>query len=200
MSLPPKQKKLSRLISAYYDMHRANETAERILNLPPDFPRADDVAEDLMIVFVISYARPFTQNSGVGWILTEYPNHPEFGDAETKTAHERIMYVRNNLYAHANRENLGVKIIPPGVTNPDTGRVRDVFDFNIGKRSFIKREYIEWLARVPFEFSKILRRDIDALIEELFKPQNPTAAFELQTGYEHFAWGNPPVNNPSSQP
>jgi hypothetical protein len=188
-----RNKRLARLISAFYDMHRAVETAERILNLPPDFPHADDVVEDLMLVFVMCYSRPFTENTGVGCILNEYPNYPTFGDTETKLAHDRMIYIRNNLYAHANVENLGVEIVPPGVANRVTGEARSTFDFNIGKRSFIRREYVAWLMKVPLAFKALLRLEIESLIANLFKASNPTSAFELQTGYIDFAWGAPPI-------
>src|SRR5690349_14572207 len=91
-----KEKKLFRLISAYSDMHDSVQAASLILNGAPD-----DLHEHLFLSMVVAYGRPFTQNAGVGCIKVDYPNYPDFGDAEMRDRHSRLIDLRNKFLAHS---------------------------------------------------------------------------------------------------
>jgi hypothetical protein len=85
--MPPEnkqEKKLVRLISAFSDINESGEAADTLLGGAPE-----ELLQHLFLSFVASYARPFTENRGIGRILTDYPAFPDFADQEMNARHRR---------------------------------------------------------------------------------------------------------------
>ena len=157
------EKRLIRLISAFSDMSDSVEAAKLIMEGVPD-----DLYPHLFLSMVLACGRPFTENRGVGRIQCDYPNYPDFGDADMPDRHKRLLDLRNKFLAHSSAEGTRVEVIPPGVANPRGGRVLSSFSFNMGKRTFPEVRYVEWLRNAPVSFGKRLYSDIQQLLQQRF--------------------------------
>ncbi|HAK07603.1 MAG TPA: hypothetical protein DCO65_10135 [Spartobacteria bacterium] len=138
------EKKLIRLISAISDIDESLNAADAIIAGAPS-----PLYGHLFLSMAVSYCRPFTQSDGIGSILVEYPNFPDFGGDDMRARHQRMLDLRNKFLAHSSAEGTRVQIIPPGIPNPLGNPPKATFDFNIGKRRFPKVEFIEWLRVLP---------------------------------------------------
>ena len=185
MTAPQRQqKKLVRLISALLDMLQSVEAANLLVR-----GVSDKLYGHLFLSMVVAYARPFTENQGVGRIQCDYPRYPDFGDSEMSTRHSRLLDLRNKFLAHSSAEGTRVQIIPPGVPNPLGKPTQANFTFIMGKRTFADLRYVEWLRVAPEAFGRRLYSDIQQLIEQAFAAQSGmTTPFELPTGHENFQW------------
>jgi hypothetical protein len=178
------QKKLIRLISAFSDMAQSLEAANSLVR-----GVQDKLYGHLFLSMVVAYARPFTENRGVGRIQFDYPRYPDFGDSDMPARHSRLLDLRNKFLAHSSAEGTRVIIIPPGAPNPLGRPTQPNFTFIMGKRTFADTQYVEWLRAAPEAFSQRLYSDIHQLLEQSFAAQaGLTSPFELPTGHENFQW------------
>ena len=185
MSSKTKQdKKLVRLIAAISDMEQSIDAASALLAGAPTV-----LFDHLFLSMVVSYGRPFTENKGVGCIMVDYPDYPEFLDEEMVLRHRRLVDLRNKFLAHSSSEGVRVQVIPPGISNPLTSKSNATFDFNVGRRKFPDLQYVKWLLELPLAFKKVLHADILRVLKERYGPEKPlNAPFEILTGYEAFKW------------
>ena len=183
-TLSKEEKKIVRLISAFSDMSDAVKAAKLLMG-----GVTEDLYAHLLLSMVVAYGRPFTENRGAGHIQCDYPNYPDFGDADMPDRHKRLLDLRNKFLAHSSAEGTRVEIIPAGVTNPRGGRVQSSFEFNMGKRTFPDIRFVEWLMNAPVSFGIRLHSDIQLFLQKTFQGRaDLTAAFELRTGHEGFRW------------
>lgn len=185
--MPPtikQRKKLVRLISALSDISDSLHAADLLMA-----GVSEDLYQHVFGSMVMAYGRPFFESDGVGRIQCDYPNYPDFGDAEMPLRHTRLIDLRNKFLAHSSAEGTRVQIIPPGVENSPGIPLKTTFDFNIGKRTFPDVRYVEWLRVAPAIFMGRIHSDIIQLLAESFG-DDPTlqTPFELQTGHEKFQW------------
>jgi hypothetical protein len=178
------EKKLLRLVSALNDVSDSIEAGQILLGGVPE-----TVHRHLLISFVVSYGRPFFESYRVGKILCDYPDYPEFGDADMPVRHSRMLDLRNKFMAHSSAEGTRVQIIPPGVSNPVNLAIEREFNFNIGKRLFPENYFVAWLIELPKAFQAQLRTDIKSLLPQLYgERKDLNKAFELTTSHEDFQW------------
>ncbi len=178
------EKKLLRLVSAWFDISYSVQAGQLLLNGVPN-----EIYGHLFTSFVISYGRPFFESHRVGKILCDYPDYPRFGDADMPTRHQRMLDLRNKFIAHSSSEGTRVQIVPPGIVDPFNSRTRNEFGFNVGKRVFPEIQFVEWLIELPKHFKKQLETDIQILLAQCYSTRsNLNSVFELQTGHEDFAW------------
>jgi len=175
------EKKLIRLISAYADVKNSIRAGELLLS-----GVSDEISGDIFSSFVMSYGRPFTENQGVGCIISDYPNYPTFGDSEMPVRHSKMMVLRNKFFAHSSAEGTRIFVIPPNALPPQGGAAEPYLRLNIGKRVFAEPEYVKWLLELPKGFYFQLQTDIKNQLQKTFG--SVTEAFELATGYENFQW------------
>src|SRR5205823_15001702 len=83
------QKRFLRLVSAHADMGYAMEAYQVLQHAhstPADY--------SLFLSMIVCYCRPFTQSRGIGSLLCEYPEYPDWPDPEMNVRHQRMMDVR----------------------------------------------------------------------------------------------------------
>lgn len=178
------EKKLIRLISAYADIENSIRAGELLTSGCPEA-----IFEDAFCSFVVSYGRPFTENEGVGCILCDYPNYPNFGDSEMPVRHSRMMDLRHKFLAHSSAEGTRIFVIPPNVLPPRGGAAAPHFRLDIGKRVFGDVRFVKWLLDLPKGFYLQLQTDIKSQLKKTFGSRNElTQAIELATGHENFQW------------
>jgi hypothetical protein len=86
------QKRLLRLISARADV-RYSQNAYRMLEAAQD----PDLRYCAFLTMVVSYGRPFTSNNGIGSLLCEFPDYPQFSISDAAIRHQRMMDLRNKF-------------------------------------------------------------------------------------------------------
>jgi hypothetical protein len=178
------QKKLVRLISALWDMDESVQAANLLMCC-----ESEELCPHLFTSMVVAYARPFSENYGVGRIRRDYPNYPAgFGDANMPTRHTRLLDLRNKFLAHSSMEGTRVQITRRGVANSLGAPAKSTFDYIVGKRKFLDVRYVEWLRVAPESFRTRLHADIEQLLVESFSDRELNLPFELRTGYENFEW------------
>lgn len=135
---------LLRLISARADMEYAMEAFNQ-LRVSDD----ERARYSLFLAFVVSYCRPFTENSGIGSLGVEFPRYPEelkLQDAEIR--HQRMMGLRNKFLSHSSLEGTKLVLLSPGAADPGTGKIVKSFTWNVAKLEFLDQRYAEWLVEI----------------------------------------------------
>ncbi|MDX6765152.1 MAG: hypothetical protein SFU85_00010 [Candidatus Methylacidiphilales bacterium] len=135
---------------------------------------------------VIAYYRPFTQNHGVGCILANFPNYPDYSDPEMNARHLRMQDLRNKFVAHSSIEGTRVFIVPPGVLHPVKQSTSSNFDYAVMRRYFPRPDLADWLFEVCGAFRLRLEAELTALLDrygpriasysqvtELLAPESP---------------------------
>lgn len=119
---------------------------------------------DFALAMVVSYGRPFTENEGLGNLEVDNRAFPDYEDAEMNLRHHRLLEMRHRFLAHSSKEGLRIQIVPPGVPNPNTGEIAGTWSYNVGKREFLRAEYVDWLQVVIADLNKRLLIDIARLL------------------------------------
>ena len=180
-----KKREIYKLILAQSDIWDACKTCEHFLtvigphaakNSGPYAGMNHPLYYPLLEAIVISYARPFTQNNGLGQLVKKWGG---FTNRRHKEAHEKIIRSRNELVAHSDPFVRKVKIEPPGV--------RKLGDIQSSEIGFSIRGY--WFTIMEVEVFHDTARDLAArLLEEVEKNLTslyggmdlPAKAFDLQ--------------------
>jgi hypothetical protein len=190
MTIPKaSQKRLLRLISARVDMEYASEAFHL-------FQAASGTAADyhLFLSMVVSYCRPFTQSHGIGSILCEYSDYPDYSDAEMNRRHQRMMDIRHKFGSHSSVEGTRVFLLAPQSTDPATGTVCSEFSYAVQKRHFLHPQFAPWLCQVVQAFAARLAADIRIVTKEVGSNYlDEGQVYELENGVDHFSWTPPKV-------
>lgn len=181
----PASQNLKRLISARADLLDAFDAFQLFMQ-NWDNP----LAPHLFGSMVIAYGRPFTENSGIGNLLSDYPGFPDYEDEEMNVRHLRLIDLRNKFAAHSSTEGTRIVIVPPGIKNPIGGNSSERWDYNIGKRKFPDPRYAEWLMVAIETLAKKIDADIHKLLPVEFDGKE-TSIFELDTGHSAHSWTAP---------
>lgn len=177
--------KLLRLISARADVDYAMRAYKRI-----KAARSDEDRYDNFLSFVVSYYRPFTENSGIGNLTVEFPNYPqELGLDQADMRHQRMKNLRNKFLSHSSLEGTKVVLLAPGATDPGTGSTVSNYSWNVGKREFLDQRYADWLVEIVEALRSKLDELIDSLVQELGKKVlDPGEARLIDTPVDNFRW------------
>jgi hypothetical protein len=181
------QKRFLRLVSAHADMGYAIEAFQVLQSAhstPADY--------SLFLSMVVCYCRPFTQSRGIGSLLCEYPDYPDWPNPEMNLCHQRMMDIRNNFLGHSCIEGSNVFLLSPGSKHPATGDTMTMFYYAVAKRQFVHPEFAAWLYRVVDALFRRLDDDIRAVGKEIGATYlKETETYEFDTGADGFAWTPP---------
>lgn len=177
--------RLLRLISARADVHYSKRAYKRIKSA-----QTEDDRYDYFLSFVVSYCRPFTENSGLGNLTVEFPKYPqELGLADGAIRHQRMMDLRNKFLSHSSLEGTKVVLLAPGATDPGTGKTVSDYGWNIAKREFLNEQFADWLVEIVDALGSRLDKLIDDLVTELGQRHlDPGEARMIETPADVFQW------------
>lgn len=179
--------RLLRLISARADLDYASEAC-RLLLLTEDEP----VRYHLFVSMVIAYYRPFTECEGIGSLRCEYPNYPDFADAEMNVRHQRMADMRNKFLGHSSVHGTRAFLLSPGAVNPATNEVVASHNYAVAKLHFLHREFIQWFSPLFDALSSRLDADLRAACKEIGGAYLSSGeVYELDKRHEDFTWSIP---------
>jgi hypothetical protein len=162
--------------------------AEQAMNL---FMAFDDkiLRYHALLSFVICYARPFTENSGIGPLKVEYPDYPNTMDDQVCKAHHRIIDMRNNFFCHSCAQGSQVVLLAPGATDPGTNQIVDRFTWNIAKREFPDKAHAQWLKTALIAIQERIDKDLNSAISNVSPKYFGTGdIFQIDTAHADFQW------------
>jgi len=181
------QKRFLRLVSAHADMGYAMEAyqvLQHAYSTPADY--------SLFLSVVVCYCSQFTQSRGIGSLLCEYPDYPDWSDPEMNLRHQRMMDIRNNFLGHSCIEGSSVFLLSPGSNHPATGDTMTMHYYAVAKRHFLHPEYTPWLYQLVDALFRRLDGDIRAVAKEIGATYlKDTETYKLDTGTDSFAWTPP---------
>ena len=114
-----KKKLFQKLVLAHSDIHSAYETCELFLEKVAAGERSENTVKvglnnplylPLLEAIIISYARPFTDNDGLGVLPKQWSS---FEDKNLAEAHRFILQYRNELVAHSDHTIRKIQIFSP---------------------------------------------------------------------------------------
>jgi hypothetical protein len=138
---------------------------------------------------VVSYSRPFTENHGLGSLLCEYPNYPDFDDPEMNLRHTRLLAIRHNFLSHSSVQGVKAFLLSPRSQNPISNAVSANYDYAVGRLVFLHPEYAPWLHQAVESLALRIDEDLAALVQEVgSRYLDEGESRELDTGKEPFGW------------
>jgi hypothetical protein len=149
----------------------------------------EDLRHHLFTSLVLSYCRPFTENSGIGSLKCEYPNFPDFPDPELNLRHSRMMDIRNKILGHSSVEGIHVFLLAPGAVAESTQKVAAEFMYETGKLFFDRPEYVPWFRDLIVALDTRLHADALKLCKEIgSRYLKRGERLKLDTGHPTFKW------------
>jgi len=178
------QKRLLRLISARADV-LYSQTAYRMFEATQD----RDMQYCAFLTMVVSYGRPFTSNNGIGSLLCEFPDYPQFGLSDSPIRHQRMMDLRNKFLSHSSLEGTRVVVLAPNATDPGTGSLVSDYSWNVSKNEFLHPEFVVWLHALVEALEALLDTSIDEVMREIGPAYlDDGEARYLETLADTFSW------------
>jgi hypothetical protein len=179
------QRRLCRLLSAHTDVRFAIHAYSQIV-------LCDNIDERYhpFLSMVICYCRPFTESRGIGSLLAEYPDFPDYPDTELNIAHKRLLTLRHDFLSHSSSVGSKVFLVFPGAVHPVTKKVVSVASFAVAKRTFDDPRYLDWLLATIKKLETRLARDIDSILGELSATVPSGTLIELATGADQWNWNS----------
>lgn len=186
--------RLLRLISARCDLDWATEAFNLLIGTFTD-PLAlnlEPLRYHLFVSLVVAYCRPFTESEGIGSLRCEYPDYPDFPDVEMNARHQRMIDIRNKFLGHSSVHGMRAFLLAPGAQNPATGEIIESYHYAVAKRTFLRREFVEWLAPVIDALAGRISADLKAACADVGGAYlAPGEIFELDKRHEDFTWTLP---------
>ena len=146
----------------------------------------------LFLSMVVCYCRPFTESRGIGSLLHEYPNYPDWPDVEMNLRHDRMMEIRHNFLGHSCIEGSKVFLLSPGSKHPATGVTMTMYYYAVAKRQFLRPEFSAWLYQVIDALFRRLDEDIRTLAKEIgIAHLKEPEIYEFDTGVDAFTFAPP---------
>lgn len=78
--------------------------------------------------------------------------------------HHRLLEMRHRFLAHSSVDGLKVLLVPPGVRNPNTGESAASWGYRVGKREFLREEYVDWMKVIIEDLNRRLLVDIARML------------------------------------
>lgn len=182
------QKKLLRLISARADMEYALKAYAKY-KMSAD----GDERYSHFLTFVVSYCRPFTENSGLGNLDVEFPTYPqELNLDQASLRHQRMLDLRNKFLSHSSLEGSKVVLLAPDAIDPGTGMTVGGYKWNIAKREFLDECFTDWLVEIARTLTAKLDAMVEAFVAEVgLRHLDPAEVRYLDTPVDSFQWTTP---------
>jgi hypothetical protein len=137
----------------------------------------------------VTYARPFTDNDGVGMISSKFARFP---DAKLQHTHDVLWDARKRFYAHSDATtaavsptggSLAIQPIDVIISREDTGKGSDLLTFGYNLHEIrLRGVVIPDVQRLCTELDGRLEAAIIETMQQLFEPQMPRimSLFEQQ--------------------
>jgi hypothetical protein len=154
------RRRLSRLLSAHTDMRFAVHAASLIESV-----ESLDDKYHFFLSMAVCYARPFTENRGLGPITADYPSFPDYEDNEINQAHQRLIAIRHKFLSHSSAPASKFLVLFSGAINPQTGQTVSRPTFAVAKRTFVHPRYVSWLIAAVDTFRLRLEQDINVELD-----------------------------------
>jgi hypothetical protein len=130
---------------------------------------------------VVAYARPFVQTRdprSVGVLPKKWHN---FSNPQLQNAHETMLRLRDDLFAHSDQTMTPMSIIPAGVIMHGIGRIPARTSWQLGRRAVPPATAIVNFRNACHDLRKRLEDAVSEAIEELYgKMELPRAEFVLR--------------------
>lgn len=177
--------KLLRLANACGDLFQAMDA----YNLYSKSKR-EDLNYHFILSLVACYSRPFTENKGIGSLLSDYPRFPDSTDEEMNQRHWYLIALRNQFFAHSSIVGIRTVLIPPSTYNPFTHAISTKWEIQLGKRNFSYEEYrknIDWAYPIMPVLIDRIQNDIKLLLPKIgLKYRQATVPFDIDSRGEAF--------------
>jgi hypothetical protein len=134
---------LKRLSWAEGDIHAARELSEYMLGQPPE-ENTDYRRRSLEAGIIITYARPFGENNGLGALPKKFS---QFDDSNLEKFHEKMICARNCIAGHNDRINLHL-FLSEATRKEDPEKIQ-IEIFPDGKS--------EWIMKSPYLSASVLK-------------------------------------------
>ena len=139
-------KALKRLCWGEGDIRAARELSEWMLNHAGEY--TDYCRRSLDAGIMITYARPFGENKGLGALPEKFS---KFADSGLQRFHERMINARNYIAAHNDRINLN-SLLSEDALQEDPEKIQIEISAN-GESS--------WITKYPYLEEPVLRRIVE---------------------------------------
>jgi hypothetical protein len=177
-----------RLVLAHSDIDSAYRTCELFgekvalaekHNYEPTAGFSNPLYSPLVEAIVISYARPFTDNRGIGILPKKWSQFP---DARLLQAHQMILRYRNQLVAHSDQEVRRIQIMPPNGSRFPNRKGYTALGPGFTVRGFgIRLSQVEVFYKLCGYQGQRLWNDVEKLLDELYGGMElPHREFDLK--------------------
>jgi hypothetical protein len=145
----------------------------------------------LLCSICVTYARPFTDNDGVGMISSKFAR---FSDEKLQNTHDLLWDARKRFYAHSDAtvtavslsgESLAIQPIDVTISRRDTGQGTDLLTFGYNLHEIrLNGIVIPDVQKLCTELDHRLEAAITKTMQQLFEPKMPQLMrlFEQQHG------------------
>ena len=183
-----KKKLFHKLVLAQSDMHSAYKTCElfmeKVWQLEIAKPREiagfqNPLYFPLLQALVISYARPFIDNDGLGVLPKKWS---KFDDLKFSEAHKLNLKYRNELVAHNDQHIRKVQIVPQNANYVPMPKGKKMFGHGFAIRTYgIDLQQMQIIYRLSSFQAKRLLDEVIKLFDELYKGMDlPNKQFDLR--------------------
>ena len=134
----------------------------------------------LICSICVTYARPFTDNDGVGMISSRFAR---FSDAKLQSTHDLLWDARKRFYAHSDAtvaavslsgESLAIQPIDVIISREDSGKGTDLLTFGYNLHEIrLRCVVIPDVQKLCTELHHRLEAAIIETMHQLFEPQMP---------------------------
>jgi hypothetical protein len=134
----------------------------------------------LLCSICVTYARPFTDNDGVGMISTKFAR---FSDAKLQNTHDLLWNARKRFYAHSDAtvtavslsgESLAIQPIDVTISRRDTGRATDLLTFGYNLHEIrLRGIVVPDIQALCGELDRRLEAAITKTMQKFFEPKMP---------------------------
>lgn len=163
----------------------------------------------LLCSICVTYARPFTDNDGVGMISTKFAR---FSDEKLQSTHDLLWDARKRFYAHSDAtvtavslsgESLPIQPIDVTVSRRDTGQGTDLLTFGYNLHEIrLRGIVIPDIQALCSELDRRLEAAITETMQQLFEPKMPQLMrlFEQQNTDQIVLRCDSPFTTPRNTP
>jgi hypothetical protein len=168
------KRELNKMILAHSDIRDAYEASFHFLNivkLPSHHQSGLYAGMDhplytpLLSAIIVSYAKPFTDNQGLGVLKKHWR---QFAHSKWAESHDRILKARHELYAHSDAQVRSIKIHPPGAQKLLSGKTTNKVGYAIRGYIFTYNE-IQIIADLSYDLARRLHAEVERLIDDLYE-------------------------------
>lgn len=171
-------------------MGEAIVAGELLLNLHSNAgntPVPDDLSNTLFNAMIVAYARPFTENEGLGSIQNDFKTFPSWDPDK----HSRLMQLRHNFGSHSSVDSIGFMVFSEPPSHPGEPCTPDNLHYVFGKRRFHTPQFVEWLLPQPRNFRSFLFDEFEKLLDQHFLGKDLSRSYSFGEAQNDYVWDKP---------